>query len=60
MKPTVYLETTIIGYLAMRPSRDLLVAANQQLTVSGPFARQMKPAGGIENCSNPPRVYNEP
>src|SRR4051812_26020247 len=32
MKPTVYLETTIIGYLAMRPSRDLLVAANQQLT----------------------------
>src|SRR5947207_562323 len=32
MKPTVYLETSIIGYLAMRPSRDLLVAANQQLT----------------------------
>jgi hypothetical protein len=27
MKPTVYLETTIIGYLAMRLSRDLLVAA---------------------------------
>ncbi len=32
MKPTVYLETTIIGYLAMRPSRDLLVAASQQVT----------------------------
>ena len=32
MKPTVYIETTIIGYLAMRPSRDLLVAANQQMT----------------------------
>src|SRR5438034_3414134 len=32
MKPTVYLETTIIGYLAMRLSRDLLVAANQQMT----------------------------
>ena len=32
MKPTVYLDTNIIGYLAMRPSRDLLVAANQQLT----------------------------
>lgn len=32
MKPTVYLETTIIGYLAMRLSRDLIVAANQQLT----------------------------
>ncbi|HEY2413290.1 MAG TPA: type II toxin-antitoxin system VapC family toxin [Pirellulaceae bacterium] len=32
MKPTVYLETTIIGYLAMRLSRDLRVAANQQMT----------------------------
>jgi hypothetical protein len=32
MKPTVYIETTIIGYLAMRLSRDLIVAANQQLT----------------------------
>ena len=32
MKPTVYLETTIIGYLAMRLSRDLIVASNQQLT----------------------------
>ena len=30
--PTVYLETTIIGYLASRPSRDLVTAANQQLT----------------------------
>lgn len=28
----VYLETTIIGYLASRPSRDLVTAANQQLT----------------------------
>lgn len=32
MKPTVYLETTIIGYLAMRTSRVLRVAANQQTT----------------------------
>lgn len=32
MKPKVYLETTIISYLAARPSRDLIVAANQQLT----------------------------
>src|SRR5581483_950781 len=32
MKPTVYIETTIIGYLAMRLSRDLIVASNQQLT----------------------------
>ena len=32
MKPTVYLETSIIGYLTSRPSRDLITAANQQLT----------------------------
>jgi hypothetical protein len=31
-KPTIYIETTIIGYLAMRVSRDLRVAANQQMT----------------------------
>jgi len=33
VKPTVYIETTIISYLAARLSRDLLVAAHQQLTV---------------------------
>ncbi len=32
MKPKVYLETSVISYLASRPSRDLIVAANQQLT----------------------------
>jgi len=32
MKPTVYLETTVIGYLAMRGSNLLHVAANQQMT----------------------------
>ena len=32
MKPSVYLETTIIGYLASRASRDLVTAANQQIT----------------------------
>jgi predicted nucleic acid-binding protein len=32
MKPTLYLETTIVGYLTSRPSRDLVTAANQQLT----------------------------
>ena len=31
-KPKVYLETTIISYLMARPSRDLIVAANQQVT----------------------------
>ncbi len=29
---SVYLETTVIGYLAMRPSKDLLVAGKQQIT----------------------------
>lgn len=32
MKPSVYVETTIIGYLAARVSRDLVTASNQQLT----------------------------
>jgi hypothetical protein len=32
MNATIYLETSIIGYLASRPSRDLITAANQQLT----------------------------
>lgn len=32
MKPTVYLETTVFGYLAMRVSSVLRVAANQQTT----------------------------
>jgi len=32
MKPKVYIETTIISYLASRPSRDLIVAGHQQIT----------------------------
>ena len=32
MRPTVYVETSIFSYLAGRPSRDLIVAARQQLT----------------------------
>jgi hypothetical protein len=31
-RPSLYLETTIASYLAARPSRDLIVAAHQQLT----------------------------
>jgi hypothetical protein len=30
--PSVYLETTILSYLAAHPSRDLVVAAHQQIT----------------------------
>jgi len=32
MKPTVYLETSVISYLTSRTSRDLVVAARQALT----------------------------
>ncbi len=32
MKASVYIETTILSYLVSRPSRDLIVAAHQQLT----------------------------
>jgi predicted nucleic acid-binding protein len=33
-RATVYIETSIVSYLTARPSRDLLVAAHQQLTVA--------------------------
>lgn len=33
MKATVYIESTIISYLAAKPSRDLIVAAHLQLTM---------------------------
>jgi len=32
MKPTAYIETSIVSYLVARPSLDLLVAAHQQVT----------------------------
>ena len=33
MKPSVYIETSIVSYLTGRPSRDLIVAGRQALTV---------------------------
>ena len=33
MKATVYIESTIVSYLVAKPSRDLIVAAHQQLTM---------------------------
>lgn len=32
MPPRVYVETSVISYLAARPSRDLITAARQQVT----------------------------
>lgn len=32
MRPKAYVETTVISYLAASPSRDIVVAAHQQLT----------------------------
>jgi hypothetical protein len=32
MKARVYIETSVISYLASRPSRDLIVAAHQEIT----------------------------
>ncbi len=33
MKPRVYIETTILSYLVARHSRDLIIAAHQQITL---------------------------
>ncbi|SRR5258708_38544687 len=32
MSPSVYVETSVISYLSAKPSRDIVVAAHQQLT----------------------------
>ncbi|WP_299999828.1 type II toxin-antitoxin system VapC family toxin [Anabaena sp. AL09] len=32
MSETVYIETSILGYLTARPSRDIIVAANIEIT----------------------------
>lgn len=32
MKPTVHIETTVVSYLTAWPSRDLVRAAQQQMT----------------------------
>jgi len=34
MKPKLYIETSLISYLTARPSRDLIVAAQQQKEIS--------------------------
>jgi predicted nucleic acid-binding protein len=32
MKPRAYVETTVVSYLTARPSRDVVIAAQQQIT----------------------------
>jgi hypothetical protein len=32
MKASVYIETSVISYLVLQPSRDLIVAGHQQIT----------------------------
>ena len=32
MKPTAYIETSVVSYLTARPSRDVVIAAYQQIT----------------------------
>ena len=32
MKPKVYIETSVIGYLTGRPSRDVVIAGRQEVT----------------------------
>lgn len=32
MKTKVYIETSVISYLTSKPSRDLIIAAHQQIT----------------------------
>jgi len=33
MRPTVYIETSVVSYLTAQVSRDLVVAAHQELTI---------------------------
>ena len=32
LKPSVYIETSVVSYLTARPSRDLVTAAYQEIT----------------------------
>lgn len=53
-KRTVYLESTIIGYAASKPSRDLVVAARQQITRDWLAGEQVN-ASALERHKDPGR-----
>jgi len=48
-KPSVYIETTIISYLTAQPSRDLVIAAHQQITAE--WWANVRPQ--VECCISP-------
>ena len=62
MRNKIYLETTVISYLTSRPSRDLIVAAHQQITrdwwedLSGEFALFASQAVLREAASGDPQA----
>jgi hypothetical protein len=62
MKPKVYVETTIISYLAARPSRDRIVAGHQQITMSGGKrpATTLHWSARNSSCAKQPRVIPKP
>jgi hypothetical protein len=54
MKPSVYVETTVVSYLTAGISRDLLIAAHQQVTIE--WWQSIRPK---VDCYISPFVINE-
>lgn len=42
MKPRIYVETSVISYLAARPSRNALTAFRQQQTLVGKIGGRVR------------------
>ena len=62
MRPVVYVETSVLSYLAARPSRDVVIAAHQRVTAewwaaaSGQFALVASAAVTREAAAGDPQV----